>query len=144
MIDIAFKEYNEILGSIKNSYHEAAVRLNLPDSELDILYVLAAYPEGCRQSTLYRESGHTKSTVNSAIKKMEKNGYLNVVSAEGRNTHVSVTKKGQELMKKTAYPVIELENEIFRSWSDQEQEMFVRLNREYAAGLREKIDRWKA
>ena len=66
---IDFKEFNEILGRIDNGYHEAALKLGLSDSELDILYVLAAHDHMCLQSTLYKETWMTRSTVNSAIKK---------------------------------------------------------------------------
>lgn len=140
---VAFKEYNEILGTIKGAYHEAAVKAGLSDSELDMFYVLSAYPDGCNQSVLYHESGHTKSTINSALKKMEKKGYLQIKQGQGRNTRVSVTKEGRRLMEETAYPVIEMENEIFDSWTKQEQELFVRLNRDYAGKFAAKVRTWK-
>ena len=54
---IDFKEFNEILGRIDNGYHEAALKLGLSDSELDILYVLAAHDHMCLQSTLYKKPG---------------------------------------------------------------------------------------
>lgn len=140
---VAFKEYNEILGIIKGAYHEAAVKTGLSDSELDMFYVLSAYPEGCNQSVLYHESGHTKSTINSALKKMEKKGYLQIRQGQGRNTRVSVTEEGHRLMEQTAYPVIALENEIYDSWTKEEQELFVRMNRDYAEKFAAKVRTWK-
>lgn len=137
---VAFKEYNEIMGMIESAYHEAALKLGLSDSEMGILYVLNTYPEGCNQSVLYKEAGLTKSTANSALKKMEKDGILCITPGEGRNTWVFATDKGKKRMKNTVSKVIEIENEIYAAWSPKEQEQFMRLNRDFANKLRVKIN----
>jgi len=51
--------------------------------------------EGCNQSALYKNSGLGKSTINSALKKMEKEGYLTIEKGEGRNTRVFLTDAGR-------------------------------------------------
>ena len=138
---VAFKEYNEIMGHTKSAYHKAALKMHLSDSEMDILYILSAYPEGCNQSAIYKESCMTRSTANSALKKMEKNGFLCIEPGDGRNTRIFPTLSGKELMERTAYQVIRIENEIYDEWTAEEQETFVRLNREFADKLKEKVDR---
>ena len=110
---IALKEYNEIMGMICGAYHEAALRLHLSDSEMDILYVICSHEPGCYQKVLYQENGVTKSTVNSAVKKLEQEGILCLKPGEGRNTCVFLTEKGQQLAESTVYKVIQMENEIF-------------------------------
>lgn len=138
---VALKEYNEIMGCMENAYHEAVLKMHLSDSEMDILYILSAYPEGCNQSTIYKESWLTKSTANSALKKMEKSGFLCIEPGDGRNTRVFLTPSGKKLMEQTAYQVIQIENEIYEEWTEEEQETFLRLNREFADKLKEKVDR---
>lgn len=133
------KEYNQIIGAIEGAYHEAARRLGLSDSELKILYLLYMYPEGCKQSVLYRESGLTKSTVNSSLKKMEQKGILQIVSTNGRLTWVHPTEDGNRLIQNTLSRVIEIEKEIYHSWSKEELALFMRLNRDYANQLNEKV-----
>lgn len=137
---IAFKEYNEIMSIIEGSYHKAALKLHCTDSEIHILYMLNVYPNGCNQSALYTELGLTKSTVNSTLKKMEKNGFINIVPAKGRNTWVSATKSGKQLIKNTIHQIIQIENEIFDTWSKEEQEMFIRLNKDFSNKLADKVN----
>lgn len=138
---VAFKEFNETISRIESAYHEASLRLKLSDSEESLLYTLVTYPEGCRQSVLYRESGLTKSTANSALKKMEKDGIVLIQPEKGRNTLVRVTEAGKNLMKDTVYKVIQIENEIYDSWTPEEQALFLRLNQDFAEKMMEKIKR---
>jgi DNA-binding MarR family transcriptional regulator len=70
-MDSRFKEWVYIEGLMQSAYHEAALKMNLSDSEFWILYVFNFHQEGCNQSVLYKEACLTKSTVNSAIRKME-------------------------------------------------------------------------
>lgn len=74
-------EYNAIESLIGCAYHEAALKMHLADSELCILYTLHTHGPGCLQSTLYKETGLTKTTVNSALKKLEKGGTLYLTPA---------------------------------------------------------------
>lgn len=132
---MAFREYVELTGMIEGVYHEAALKLKLTDSEMDVLYVLAAHEQGCNQSVLYRETGRTKSTINSTVKKMEKEGMLYLTPGEGRNTCVFLTEQGKELMERTVYKIIDMENKIYGSWTQEEQQIFLRLNKDYVEKL---------
>ena len=71
-----FKEWVYIEGLMQSAYHESALKMNLSDSEFWILYVFNFHQEGCNQSVLYKEACLTKSTVNSAIRKMEQKDLL--------------------------------------------------------------------
>ena len=79
-MNTVLKEFNEAFGIINEAYHEAAVKLGLSDTEMEIFYI---YGSGCRQSVLYKESGLTKSTVNSAIRKLQRDGILYLMPGEG-------------------------------------------------------------
>ena len=72
----AFKEFYNLLSQVDSAYHDAALKLGLTDSELDILYSLNEHGSGCNQSIFYKETGTTKSTINSAVRRMEQAGYL--------------------------------------------------------------------
>lgn len=138
-MESAFNEFNNIYSMIDNLYHEAALKLGLTDSEFDILYVLNAYSGSCNQSALYKESGQTRSTINSAVKKMEKAGYLTISAGTGRNTRVTLTPSGQSLMEQTLYRVIRIENDIYESWSAEDRQTFMRLNKDFADKLKERV-----
>ena len=128
----AFKEFYNLLSQVDSTYHDAALKLGLTDSELDILYSLNEHGSGCNQSIFYKETG------NSAVRKMEQAGYLYLKPGTGRNTCVFLTEKGEELMKNTAHRLIAIENAIFESWSPEEQQLFMKLNRDFAAKFTEK------
>ena len=68
---------------------------------------------------------------------MEQAGYLYLKPGTGRNTCVFLTEKGEELMKNTAHRLIAIENAIFESWSPEEQQLFMKLNRDFAAKFTE-------
>ena len=121
----AFKEFYNLLSQLNNAYHDAALKLGLTDSELDILYSLNEHGSGCNQSIFYKETGTTKSTINSGT---------------GRNTCVFLTEKGEELMKNTAHRLIAIENAIFESWSAEEQQIFIKLNRDFAVKFTEETE----
>lgn len=80
----AFKEFYNLLSQLNSVYHDAALKLGLTDSELDILYSLNEHGSGCNQSIFYKETGTTKSTINSAVRKMEQAGYLYLKPGTGR------------------------------------------------------------
>ena len=68
---------------------------------------------------------------------MERAGYLYLKPGTGRNTCVFLTEKGEELMKNTAHRLIAIENAIFESWSAEEQQIFIKLNRDFAVKFTE-------
>lgn len=84
----AFKEFYNLLSQVDSAYHDAALKLGLTDSELDILYSLNEHGSGCNQSIFYKETGTTKSTINSAVRKMEQAGYLSVPETRNREEHL--------------------------------------------------------
>lgn len=135
----AFAEYNHIHGTIEGIYHTAAVKMGLSDSELWILYSLSAGEKPIHQTELIKFTGMKKTTVNSALKKMEREGLLSATPADGRNTCISLTENGRLLAERTVCRLIELENKIYESWSPEDQEIIIRINRDYAEKLSEAV-----
>ena len=131
----AFQEFNQIDGQIERSYHAAAVKMGLSDSELWILYTLVTNGSKMLQTELISLTAMSKTTVNSALKKLEREGVLLLAQAGGRNICVSLTEKGVHLTESTVCRLVELENRIYESWSPTEQAMLIRLNRDYADKL---------
>lgn len=136
----AFQEFNCIEGLIDSAYHKAARKMGLSDSELDILYVLATHRPSCLQSTLCQQTHLTKSTVNSSIKKMEKAGILYLTPGPGKNTCVHLTKQGSALVSRTADRLIEIEKQIYSSWTEEELSLFLHLNRDFAEKMHKMLD----
>ena len=131
----AFQEFNRIDGQIQRSYHEAAVKMGLPDSEFWILYALVTNEPKLPQAELTFVTGISKTTINSALKKMEREGLLELTPGSGRNICVSLTPAGNQLAEKTVCRLVALENRVYESWSPEEQAMLIQLNRDYAGKL---------
>ena len=139
-MNTVLKEFNEAFGKINEAYHEAAVKLGLSDTEMEIFYIFYIYGSGCRQSVLYKESGLTKSTVNSAIRKLQRDGILYLMPGEGRNTLVYATEKGEELIRNTIEKVIRIESTTYGGWSPEDQKTFIRLNRVFASEMKRMVE----
>ena len=135
-----FETYNQIMCTMEADYHDAAVRLGLSDSAFNILYTLYIEGSGCNQSRLYKKSGMARSTVNSAIRQMEKKGWLYLVPGEGRNTKVEVTDEGRAVMDRTVARIVAIEKKLFDAYTETEAETLIRLNRQFEQGLRRSID----
>ena len=135
----AFQQLNYSASRIANAYHDAARRLGLSDSELDILYTLCTHALGCPQSAIYKETGATRSTINSAIRRMEKAELLYLTPGQGRGTQVYLTERGRALAESTVRRLIALEKAIYESWTPEERQTFLRLNQNYADQLTERV-----
>lgn len=135
----SLREFNEVAGQIDGLYHEIAAGMNLSDSAFDILYILNDN-DGCNQSLFSKCTGHGKTTVNSSLHKLEREGILRLTEGTGRNTRVFITEKGKEVLRETIQRVIQIENDIFLEWSEQDRQQFLSLNRRYQESLKQKIE----
>lgn len=137
------KEFNKVSGAISGYYHEAALKLGISDAEMNVLYVLSYEGSGCYQSLLYKNTGMTRSTVNTIIRRFEKEELLYLKGGKGRNTCVMLTKKGEKYLKDTSQKIIDIENHIFMSWTEEERMLFLNLNQKYADELKDEIQKMK-
>lgn len=142
-ISDALKRFNIIVTEIDNCYHMAALKMGVSDSVMEILYVMYSWEDGCKQSDIYKSTGTSKQTVNSAIKKMEREGLLKVKNGQGRNTIILLTEEGKKLQNQCVKPMVDAENEIFDSWTKEEREEFLRLNTLYLEGIKQRIESWE-
>lgn len=124
--------------AIGGVYHEAALKLKLTDSEMDIFSLLAMEGDGCNQTELYQKTATSKSTINTALHKMRDKGLLSIETS-GRVTRVYLTEEGRAFSEATVERLMHMEDELFNSWTAKERETFLRLNQRYLDGLRERV-----
>jgi DNA-binding MarR family transcriptional regulator len=135
------EDVGSVNGIISSTFHRAAFKLGLNDSEMSIFYVISRRGEGCNQSELYKRTGQRRSTINSAIRKMEKEGLLYLEPGDGRNTRVFLTDKGRRRSRKTVGRLLEMEESIAEAWDESERRQFVELNSRFFAQLREEVEK---
>lgn len=143
-ISKAMKRYNYLLGELNAVYHEMSLKLGLSDSAMIILYTICDQGERCPLQDICRYSGLSKQTVNSALRKLEAEGVIYLVSAGSRNKTVCLTEKGMGLAERTVKRIMQAENEIYASWPEQDVEKYLELTEHFLTALQEKAERMKA
>lgn len=124
---------------IDRAYHEAAQKLGLTDSAMLILYTICYNGEECLLSDVTHLSGMSKQTLNSALRKLEKEGIVQSEKFQGKQKKILLTNQGKILVKNTVLPLIKIENEIFESWTKREREIYIELTERYLLAFKEKI-----
>ncbi|MEE0434383.1 MAG: winged helix-turn-helix transcriptional regulator [Peptococcaceae bacterium] len=129
-------DYTALAGEINALYHEAAVRAGISDSVQNILYVLCEEQGHCPQSEIARRTGISRQTINSAIRKLEKDGIIVLEPGKGRNTIVCLTEKGQCFAEEKIAPLFAVENKIWNEWTEEEQRTYLNLTKKYRDALK--------
>ncbi len=133
------KRYNDLVGNLDAVYDEASKRLGAPGSVMHILYTIQFFGDGCPQSEVYKLFGVSRQTVNSAIHKLSKEGYLSLKPGKGRSTLMYLTENGKALAEKTAGKLIAIENAVFEGWDKAQVESYLALTEKYLNDLKKAV-----
>ena len=132
------KRINYLHSEINNVFHEMSQQMGLSDSVSCILYTICNYGDSCLLADIISMTGIPKQTVNSALRKLESEGFLRLETAQKRRKKVVLTESGKLLAQKTAGQMIRMENEIFASWTEEDRQMHLILTQRYLEQLKEK------
>ncbi len=132
------KRYNHLISEIEGVYHKVALKLGLSDSAINVLYTICNYGTSCMLQDICRDSGISKQTINSAVRKLEAEGILYMEAVDKKTKRVFLTDAGKELAEKTALKVIQAENDIFASWPEEDVEKYLELTERYLMAFRER------
>ena len=133
------REYTYLAGEINSLYHEAALKMGVSDSVMNILYVICEKGNKCCQSEISKLTGISRQTINSAIRKLEKDDIVYLEQGYGRNTIVCLTEKGKKFSSEKILPLFEIENKIWSEWTDEEQKQYLMLTKKYRDSLKKYI-----
>ena len=132
--------YNRLFKEMDDLYHELARRAGLSDSAFDILYTLCMTGDGCLQKDICAFSFLSKQTINSSIRKLEREGLIRLTAGKGRDTHIFLTPAGQKLVQERIVPVAHMEHQAFAQLSLPQQQELLRLTQAYVSGFRSLVD----
>lgn len=140
------KRYQEFISASKevdDVYHMLALKFGLSDSTMWILCTMREAKRELTQSEIAQEMSMSRQTVNSAIKNLEKQGYLRLeaVSGDRRNKILSFTEEGEAFVKKTVDRMLSLEHQIFANLEVEEQEQLTRILRKYIRYMKEEAEK---
>ena len=118
--------YNQLLKACDTVYHNAALAAGLSDCAFWILYSVQDADHVCTQSEICEESSLPRQTVNSALKKLEKDGYLTLQRISGSvSKAIQLTEAGIALVEKHLIPVMEAEQRVCATFSNEEKQQFL-------------------
>lgn len=130
------KRYNHLHGEIEAVYHEMSLQFGISDSVSKILYTICSFGDGLLLNDICRSTGLTKQTVNSAIRGLEKKDIVYLEAVDGKSKKVCLTEKGKKFAGNTAFRLIEIENAIFESWSDDDVQKYLELTERFLISLK--------
>ncbi len=119
------REYSYVVAETNSLYHEAAVKMGISDTVMNILYVLCDNDFQCLQSDIFKLTGISRQTISSAIRKIEKEDLAYLKPVDGKNTMVCLTEKGIAFATEKIMPLYEIENKIWNEWTSEEQEQYL-------------------
>ena len=137
------KQINYLHGEIEAVYHEAAVKMGISDSVLTILYLVCNNGESCPIHEIIHSTGISKQTLNSALRKLEQAGLVALSAVDRKKKQVMLTNQGKEFVRRTVLAIIEIENDIFRSWSREEVDLYIQLTQRYLSAMKKGVEALK-
>lgn len=131
---------NYLNAELNALYHHASLKLGLTDSAAMVLYTIYDNGENCLLSDIYKQSGVSKQTVNSAIRKLEKERIIYLEQHSGRTKKVVLTNTGKEYVQKTVARLFDAEAAAFASWTEEEINAHIGFMEKYIDSFREQIE----
>lgn len=133
-------EYNTIFKENDEVYRCAAKTLGISDCSLWILYTLRTEQKAITQKEICEAFYYPKQTVNSALKKLENEGYIALTEMKDRRSKkITLTESGKKLAARTADKLIEAELAAMSELTDEEQKSFIELFRKYTGLLKKNM-----
>ena len=127
MEEMTFRDFLRDVNNIykKNCavYYKLASYYGLTETMFDILYFVRENEDCTTQAQICNNLYLRKQTVNTALKKLEKEGciYLEKSAGNRKNKTIHFTEKGNELVRNTVDHVFEVERRAFERLSDEEK-----------------------
>lgn len=122
-------------------YHRSSLKFNMSDTVSIVLYTIYDVGEDCLLSDVYKNSGISRQTVNSAIRKLEAEEMLYLEPYRGRSKKIVLTERGRDYMNRTAARLFAAEMAAFDTWTQEEIRTYTGLMEKHLACLRREIDK---
>lgn len=134
-------EFNNIFKESDNIYREFAKFFGMSECVFWILYCLRSEYTEMTQKSICGSLFIPKQTINSALKKLEADGYIELSRCGGnrRSKEIILTAEGMRLCADTVDRLIEVENFTLKSLSENEREMLLELFRKHTELLKNNV-----
>lgn len=142
-----YEQFMEIAKLYKKSdelYHRIAVKLGISDACFWTLYSICESTEPLTQNEIAGNVGYPQQTINSAIKNLEKSGFIYLEKkAVARNSKtVHLTKDGQKFCDEHILPVIKVSEKCFDVFSEEEIILYLELSNKVEVAMLEELNNY--
>lgn len=133
--------YNQLYKMTEGLYHQYAKQHDVSDSVLWLLYALKEREDVYTQKDLCSTWYYPPQTLNSALKSLEKQGYLSLKAIAGnrKNKQIVLTEAGNELMERVAAPLLQAERAALQRMSEEERRLLLATTGKYLELLQEEV-----
>lgn len=137
----AINKINYLSSEIEALYHQASLKLGISDSVSIVLYTIYDQDGSCLLSDIYKKSGISKQTINSAVRRLEADNILYLEQYTGRAKRAILTDKGKDYARQTVGKLYEAEVRAFDTWQEEEISLYIQLMEKYNHCLRQQIEK---
>lgn len=134
------KRFNHLYCEIESLYHDAAQKLGLYDSALQILYAVRTEEAPLSMSGIMRLTGISKQTLHSSIRNLEQRGILRVERGSGKSRTLHLTEAGEQYVAQRIDPLLAAEADIYKDWSEEEVDQLFLIASKYRSALKARIE----
>lgn len=134
-------ELNRLNKALSEFYHDICIQIGVSDSVFDIFYAIIVLGDGCCQKDICDYAFTSKQTIHSAIHRLEKEGFLYLKSAKGREMQIFLTPKGASFAEEKIVPIIDAENQVCSAMDSKELDTLLLLTEQYLCRLRAQAEK---
>ena len=136
--------FNATINGSEEIYRTVAKSFGLSDCAFWILYCIRQSEEKVTQKDICNFIFQPKQTVHSALKKMVKDGLIEVGDYNGkRHKYVTLTEKGEAFSRKTVDLVLAEEIAAFEDMDASERELAMKLLAKYSDSLSRRMSKFR-
>lgn len=135
-------KYNQLHSECDELYRAYATKIGLSDCAFWIMYFLGEADFALTQSEIVEIIHIPKQTINSALKKLEKENLVSMKQISGKKgKQIFLTDDGEKLFKQSIVPVVRAEAKASKMVTAEEMEIFLNIFSKYAAVLKNEIEK---
>lgn len=133
--------FNQLYKEMDEIYHQYAKRQGISDTALWLLYSLYEDGAGYTQRELCSAWHYPPQTINSALKSLVNQGYIQLKPVEGnqKNKRIVLTEAGNEMMQEVIFPLIQAEKRTFQRLEKSERDALLSLTHKYVSLLKSEV-----
>ncbi len=140
LTDNKLRHINGMLSEISSIYEKLLSSKNVPEGVFIVMSSILDLGEGCLQKEISEMSYLNKKTVNSTIKKLQKEEFIELKAGKYPNMHIYLTEKGKAYMEENIIPIIQVESKALELMPAGEFATLVESYQKYINNFREHVE----